>query len=665
MKIIRNFGAQFAFCPPYVSGLLRDYDSILQCSNKIFKKELSVFPDELLLGFKLMLAVNLHAMVKGLITHPNWFDVELDNVLLQKRFWSYDPLDDYPVLSNHGILIRNLLECKRKILSATTWEELKTAHNFIVDYLDLYSQFFNNGYSVALESDNKKSKIELKPFLTKLTLSYVVVQLGDPKYAKEAYRDIYHSPRKMTIQRVMELEKEWARRWEDQNEYKIPFVRRKQDMEGYIIAFIYLVQSLMPKQEMTKWQKLFPNIISSANFMQFRQSAREVYEEIVKSLEEEWGFGYAFENLHFQRNPFPNDDLKKRLLKPMFKYSRKKARLNELFMYKPVRLVQYENSISGAHFFHHVFNGVLSLAKRNEDKIPIIRFIHPEPPGNGYSYAIFMPSYGTVMADCSEWWMFYNSFSDYSGTGGQAFRDVEKLIHQNKKFVKIETAKIHSSDSDFISLLESHKVKLLRTTLGKLWDVNRLSQGILLELLAALYFTRMGYSNVVLRKPSKVIKGRHIDISAIKENKEGVELALIECKGKLSALPEFALREELRNFPEFGFNQNLLDVAEFGKDVENISKNAPEYINEAFNIQKNVSEITGIVISTTLINDAVEKYIPSNLEFWSWKIFRKKLQHVGISGEIYAPLEKLMLEEFDITHSTETIELEEDTHPFE
>lgn len=665
LRILESFGAQYVFCSPYVSEMLEDYDSFLQCSRTILKESMRELPDSFRVGFKLMLLVNLHAMVEELISNPGWFEIGPDSVLIQKSRWSDRSVDSYPVLTDHGRLVRNLVECKRRILTASTWKEIRIAHNSTNDYLKILSHYLEKGYECLLIDENRKRKLTLASLLRKLALSYIVMHLGDPKNIREAYWDLYHPSGRMTIKRVIDLQKEWARSPKEKDDYKMPLLRGKQDLDGYVSAFVYLVHSLIPKQSKATWKKLRSEIVKSSNLARFRRTTGELSKRVVMPLKEEWGFGHILENLSFQRTPFSSGSLQKRILKPLFKPSKESLSLNEKLMYRPVRLVQYENPISGAHFFSHVFHGLLYLVKRNNDKIPVIRFVHPDSPGNSYSYAILMPSYGTAFSDLSEWWLFYNSFTDYSVTAGDAYESVERLIGQNRNHVRLEEHEIEIGDSALMSALESRRVRLLRKTMMRLWEANQQTRGNFLELLVAYYFMRLGYNKVALRKPSPIIGGRHIDVAALKLNDDDIDLTVVECKGHLHVELESVLPEDLQSTPEEDLSQNLRDVIRFGQDVEKISKNASEYASQMFEIQGHVRNVHGKVISTTFIGNTISQYIPSNLEFWSWETFRKELRRVGIPREIYVPLEGLLLEEFDVTHGAEIIELETDSLSFE
>jgi len=336
---------------------------------------------------------------------------------------------------------------------------------------------------------------------------------------------------------------------EESNEDE-PFFNRNRGnylhlFEGYKYALVYVWDKLLSKEQKT----VFPyEIMQTTNWEELDSFFDQIRTRIIVPIEKVYSLsGETFFRFIGNISTIIPTFFFEQVSEPKLTFIEE---LEQLFLWYPIQALSSEAVFSGASSCVITLEGSIGIKSRIniDEKVYVIRFIHPEHRGNSYSYAILIDTFGTI-ADYSGWLLFYEIGAEYGGFSYSSYRYVEdtlELYPDSFEIVdfKIETKEllryIMSKSFNIEDVIEDKNIgqeleKILSKALSRYHKSQEenislraeyaSSRGILLELIAYYYFNCKG-GNVSLRyKNIDLIGQTDIDIISQKDN----EILIISC----------------------------------------------------------------------------------------------------------------------------------------
>jgi len=115
----------------------------------------------------------------------------------------------------------------------------------------------------------------------------------------------------------------------------------------------------------------------------------------------------------------------------------------------------YQSDCFGTFAFIPFLLGITTSKKvTQKNRVPIIRFRHPDENGNGYVYSYAVLNQGFFFNDYGEGWLIFLTIgNDVSGHGGSMYREVEKYIKNFDDQGILDIRQIDIDENDFKNYL--------------------------------------------------------------------------------------------------------------------------------------------------------------------------------------------------------------------
>ncbi len=276
-------------------------------------------------------------------------------------------------------------------------------------------------------------------------------------------------------------------------------------IRGYCYSLEYLIDQLFPNLLDTESLKYLHN---TEDWHEINYIYSYLYDQIFLDLDNDpVNFWYL--------NSFKNDTkLSKESLSTIFDKIRKlpkvslKERLDQIFLWYEVGFLDASTGpFSGMIALRTMLTGAVTLKNqmKNQEPVQVRIFKHPCSGGYDYSYAILMEGYGYAM-DYSGWIVFFDTDTDYSGTGGYYHQLIDNDIQQYTQSlnvvsfeVKKETFEdyvmgidVATQNEHSVTVIQRHdkeiesakqKVREIQNRLQRTQDVLHTARGLIMELL--------------------------------------------------------------------------------------------------------------------------------------------------------------------------------------
>jgi len=489
-----------------VFGTISILDNLLNLSKfrkfykKYYKKELS---DNYSKGYAFTISFAIYNFIEHVLMKPSILDLPRNELMERARFYGV-PFNRMPCQSKTGKFIRNLSEINKEFLSVENWNDIKKVKKIVTRYLlkPLKKTYIKN---FEIDSETKEN-ISKKELLSVFSMFEAYIYFNDIHHVRVAYNYAYD--KKTVFSQFIKLPNN---------------LKRQNFFEGYKISIDYLWFCLLGNSYRN--YSSLNRIHKAKTWKGFDKSFHKIRDEIIQKLEKKFYILSERKNTIFKKQKYDKEffkEITKKLIKKT-EGNNIEEKIDEVFMWYPVRIVCEELSINCSIDFSVALKGVLDTTK--DEKIKVIRFIHPEDSGNLYSFAILIRGFGLI-SDYSHWWLFWDFATDFSGTGGLAYETVMNEIEKNKRRINLKTIKVssgylrkYSKDKYTKELEEGIKSYKINTNEAR---------GKLFELYVSQIFNKRGYKTYPRYK--KYFLGKEIDVLAILEKKNKIELIIIECE---------------------------------------------------------------------------------------------------------------------------------------
>lgn len=449
-------------------------------------------------GYAFLVASTIIKLIEELMLTPQVLGLARNEVLERASFIGL-PFYRIPHKTRTGRFVRNLAELYRPLLGINNWKMLKSEMAEIVKYLVIpLRESFENAVEVY-----KGSKDRL---LLETSMFFTYIYFHDLKHVKIAYDQAFYQSKI-----------EWAQ------SVKIPLVipRNQELFKGYRLAVEYLWYSFLGDQYRTfSSLRMIPR---KRNWEQFDRLFEEIRDEIIVPMEERAKIDYMMHTIFRQKESVSKgfhiltDSL-------LFKPSRKSMEevLDEAFLWYPIQIVKVPSEALGFVI------SLLGYSKFKKERIKAIKFIHPQAPGNNYSFAILIESHGLI-SDFSYWLLYHNFATDYSGAGGSSYRFVMKHLEKMKE--KVNLSEVSVDERDLFHYASDTRMRTLEREVKELGHVNDALRGQILELFVSHLISKMGYASYWRYRNRSILGRREIDIIAVRERDRRTEMLIIETFG--------------------------------------------------------------------------------------------------------------------------------------
>jgi hypothetical protein len=513
-------------------GTVRILDSVLNLDS--FEKYVrdtvrEPLQDDLSLGYSFLVTLVLERLIDAVLLDPSMFGLRW-NELVNRAHQRDVPLSQFPDKSNLGKAVRSLTSQYREFLSVRTFAELKEKAGRA--RRDVLPPLIRWSGSVEFFQAPDAAKLDASQVRDELAMLFLLNYVQDVPYVVVAHNN--------TFQR--------GRWFEPQFQPLQTEIHSQRFFDGFKLGASYLWHSIIGE----KAEEFFTRrMLSAKDWRQYylvypvirRVLTDEVEKRIEKTTSIETGFIPAFQGLKRE----PSSGTEKDYL----------DRLEEIFRLYDVRLVgETFTARIGSGFLAYLIGAMTYYS----GKLRVIRFVHPEAPGqNKYSYAVFswVP---VAMGDQSDWLLFFNFCDDHSPRGLSAFEPIESFLRRHQTRLQVLTFRFTSlqllnyaltrpdwSKSVMSPLTREHNN--LGTVAGLRWILaadrqeKGFARGIILELLMMLIVSKIGYE---ARWRIEAL-GREMDVLALKVSKSGQpELLIVECSTQYLATDLKELREKLQ-----------------------------------------------------------------------------------------------------------------------
>ncbi|AKG91655.1 hypothetical protein GAH_01021 [Geoglobus ahangari] len=482
-------------------------------------------------GYKFFVVSTIRLII-NLIELDYSLGLEEDFIFFRARFKGI-PIEDIPNTSEKTVIIKNIWLLSRRLRKAKNWDEIRVS----ITSLDPLIRLFEELYRFAKPTIG----IDKDLALNIATKFYAFVYLNDVRsgvplgYISPATIGTNLSPKYLQLV-----------------------------FKGYVLTLQYLWSKLLGENDFRKSCIKDLHKITNTNFESHEGDIGKlnkewlildsffdkIRKEIIGPLENGLGLALGLEPL------LVIEAIGKSILKPLLSkenlrepdYFRRKTVddikkwLDYNLLWYGVEVLSSTGSIfSGVPAFLSVLVGLVNLGR---DKVLIRIFRHPEGGNmNSYSYGILIPAYGSIgITDYSGWLIFFDSATDYSGFGGNLYRQAKRYIDIFREKDLIEVEEVEIEINLFKEYLKDRSVSsvfdrvITESPFGKsvIIDINQIEnerrkfqenvKGLLFELMVYKWVQEQEYFEEV--KHNYIADKEEIDVFSKKGNK----IYLYECK---------------------------------------------------------------------------------------------------------------------------------------
>lgn len=314
---------------------------------------------------------------------------------------------------------------------------------------------------------------------------------------------------------------------------------------GYKLTIAYLLDRLadagLSRHSIT-------SLVKTSSWRGLDRNYRRVQHELIDPIERDIGIDFGRALLKVRP---VSETTRRRLLRCSFALPSptltKEEEVRKVLLWYPTRLVGSEGiTWPGVIGVITLLEGVMSYQK--SETIRVVRFDHPGPNGNDYSFAVLVPSFSNY----SEWWVFPNFCNDHSGTGGSGFRELSAHLKSVKSRVgeRLSFQRVQVEKEQLVQLIKAEAETENRPTrysqdLQQLADEAR---GWVLELVAGNILRGQGYTcfHRVRKSTVPVLGDYELDVLGIKLSGTHSDLLLVECSAGYTQEDVTNLKRKLR-----------------------------------------------------------------------------------------------------------------------
>ena len=540
----------------------------------------------------------LNQLIEIIRNNQKFLDFKED-LLFIRAYDSRFPISKFPTDTEMCIFANNIFGLVDLIFKIKTYKKLRRAVHKVDKYiLTPFKEIFYNNF----EPTNQYKDLTIDDILSRLAKSYFHIVFHDVSKIRHAYSDIVNKGREFRALLNDNFLKEFKKKAKTSfkkidsaedllelfNDANINRAGNMQEnlgdqlfFEGYKLIIEYL------------WNELFKNafskhvflskIILSKDWKEFDDYYDKIRDEIIYPLENtNDAIDINFKRIFLKQNTIFNKTLK--LLKENILFPVKREVLNDnekldkYFLWYNVKLVNSYDSIPCTNEFILIFKGLMSF---NKELIRIIRFFHP---GNSYSYAILVEGpIKRFLHNYSIWYVYLDFATDHSGTGRLAKESVDQVIHLFESKIHFSEHKIDSNALK--EYIKDKEIKELSEQIIGFGKYKADAKGMILELVNAYYFSRLGYQ-VHWSLKEKFTNYTEIDLLAFRKFRKMITIYVVETTTT---------------------EKNLLD--EVKKKIE-ILKNHLSNLLQFLNLEENFNiKFRGIAISDIETNIQADKTV--------------------------------------------------------
>lgn len=551
----------------------------------------------------------LDQLIEILRNNQKFLDFKED-LLFNRAYDSRFPRSKFPTNTEMCIFANNIFGLVDLIFKKKTYKKLRRAVPKVDKYiLTPFKEIFYNNF----EPTDQYKDLDIDDIISRLAKSYFHNVFHDVSKIRHAYGDIVNKGREfralLNDNYFEELKKKKKSSFKKINSaeellelFNDANINRAGNMqetlgdqlffEGYKLIIDYLWNELF-KNPFSKYEFL-SKIILSKDWKEFDNFYDKIRAEIIIPLENgNEAIDISFERIFLKQNRIFNKTLK--LLKENILFSVKREDLNDnekldkYFLWYNVKLVNSYNSIPCANEFILILSGLIGI---NEELIEIIRFIHP---GNNYSYAILVEGpIKRFLHNYSIWYVYLDFATDHSGTGRLAKESVDQILHLLESEIHFSEHKIDSNALK--EYIKDKEIKELSKQIIGLEKYKADAKGMILELVNAYYFSRLGYQ-VHWSLKEKFTNYTEIDLLAFRKFRKMITIYVVE-----TTTTEKNLLDEVKKKIEI-LKNHLSQLLQFFKLEENFNIKFRGMVISDIETNLQVDEIVKIINPKDIINN--------------------------------------------------------------
>lgn len=470
----------------------------------------AVLSEKFWLGYALLAALVFDTLIKRLLDNPSQFGIP-GRETVERSFQGDEPLSEFPGASRQGRMILHLTRMYRDLISVRSVADLETRSKQVTDGVVNPLRIWVDQF--IFKSGDGKKEISADEALSLAGPVFLHYNAHDVRFVKLAFNHHFR-----------------------QDQQHLGQARRLPEdfFEGYKVTLLFLWKELMGEGN-AKFEN-YEKVQASKTWAQFNSLYGDVQDEIDEGIEAELHKISATKKRPFDTKFATMLAVRGRRTSPRTL----ERRLDERFLHYIVRIVDEEwtNEAGGGCLV--ALSGAIQTSA---DKVRVIRFVHPEPGGHGFGYAVLLYNHH-LFWNYSQWWLFHNFCGDNSGTASGAHNEIEKFLTEHKSRLSVTSFKIRAKDLvDYIhthprpaisgfpqelgDYFETETLSGLRRLLERTRDGEQKAKGVALELLAVKLLSSRGFETVWSYGKKQV--GKEVDVVGFKlEGDEGL-FQLAEC----------------------------------------------------------------------------------------------------------------------------------------
>ena len=590
-------------------------------------------------GFKFAIGLSLFKVLEEIVDCPHLLGIEpldgLDMMLHWREGRFPIPRGD----SAHEVAVRNIWHIRREIVSSKSWLELHRAIARAQPFIGRIENILASCYVARSTTSSMKASIHdsreavLRLFLTVFYHNSAHIEHA----AAELYRGGSTSAKRAQSYRLRHTGDEQSTWW------------NSVVLRGFGLAVKFLWWCGIVCERYRQNRNSFAQIMGVKNWVEYD----DIY-AVVDDLNTLLGRS-QMECLIAGRNEFTqvrkiSPLMRSAIIAPLCKAkiapSSPEQLFSEIFELRPVRVLSDNNDYTAASYFTLLFQGLIDKTSAEPNSMRVLRIRHPTSWGTCYSYALFIPAFGTFLSNASEYALVLSAGTDFSGLGKQIHEHIEKIIAEAGSAVIVVDETIQDMEA-FEKFLEPYQFRFLRDQTHELIDVLSAFRGSIGELLLCELLRREGYDILGLRRKLKHLGNLEVDVIA---HRPGLspEVLLVQSKAHLKAV---RVTSEKGRTHHWETNRDMDDILRFCEHIRPKLSEA-QGLRSELRLPKR-SRFKVVVAAFGQWSSQVTDRLGSDIEFWSPSDLVVRFKAVNIPRSLWEPLERLADVEMQILSSGE------------
>jgi hypothetical protein len=574
-------------------------------------------------GYKLAMLVPVQSLMETAVESPEVVGLkETDGVYMMYN-WNEEGSPIPTGATPHEGFVRSMWWVRTKIMSARNWDELIPAAAEVSRYLHALFQAIGTHYKIRVHQPAEV--IEVSQMAPRFALDFLHMTFHDIRFAQFAHWELFRGG--STSDRQARARR--ARQREDlDKELEAAF------FEGYLKAVEWLWRNLLSSEKYSASRPFFEKLSTISDWEAFD----DLYGEAGHLVDGELGPYGEKETIRHgldieETKAFTAEEKAGVVLAEASKVPPTHP-LDRIFEMRPVR-VGASHPYAQDNYFTALFTGLLFWARDNNDKVKVLRIRHHDSAGNRFSYALFVPAFGTFASNASEYWLILDAATDFSGNGNQSRLMIEELIKNGGESVVVQDYYVPDL-KELENYVRSRALKHLRARANDFEALLSDFRGAIAELLVAEMLRRERFEILGMRRNLRSLGGKEVDVIAIRRSTEA-ELLLVECKAHLGS-PYDNPAEDYPG-PRHDPSRDLTDALEFVKTVSSRTSDCSPIFQE-LEVQKTGKVITVVAVVGTVDSRAKKILLRLGCEVWDWDNLSQRFAKAGIIRRFWEPLER-------------------------